>query len=46
MGDKLEKVTNGKSIMGRGFFVIEGKNEKDLIKNSNWILGQFKFGGK
>lgn len=45
-GDKLEKVTNGKSIMGRGFFIIEGKNEEELIKNSNWILEQFKFGGK
>lgn len=39
--DILDKVINGHSIMGRGFFVIEGKDEQFLRKQSEWILRQF-----
>ena len=41
-GDKIAKVTDGHSIMGRGFFVVEGESEEDLINQSNWILSQFE----
>ena len=40
--EKMSLVTNGKSIMGRGLFVIEGEDEDDLIRQSSWILSQFK----
>lgn len=43
VGDRMGKVTNGHSIMDRGFFVIEGKDESDLIRQSGWIMSQFKF---
>lgn len=42
IGDIMNKVVNGHSIMGRGFFIVEGDNEEDLIKQSEWILAQFK----
>ena len=38
----MNKVINGHSIMGRGFFIVEGKNEEDLLSQSNWILSKFK----
>lgn len=41
-GDYIEKVIDGHSIMGRGFFIIEGENEEDLIQQSEWILSQFE----
>lgn len=41
-GDVLDKVVNGHSIMGRGFFIVEGKDEEDLIKQSEWVLKQFE----
>lgn len=41
-GEKMNKVTNGHSIMGRGFFIVEGKDEEDLIRQSEWILNQFE----
>lgn len=41
-GDYMHEVKNGHSIMGRGFFVIEGNNENDLLKQSEWILAQFE----
>lgn len=41
-GQYMEKVMNGHSIMGRGFFIVEGKNEEDLIKQSEWVLSQFE----
>lgn len=41
-GEWMAPVTNGKSIMGRGLFVVEGKNEEDLVRQSNWILSQFE----
>lgn len=40
-GEYMQPVVNGHSIMGRGFFIVEGKDEQDLIKQSNWILSQF-----
>lgn len=42
-GDVMNKVINGHSIMGRGFFIVEGNDEKDLIKQSEWILSQFEW---
>lgn len=42
-GEYLDKVINGHSIMNRGFFVIEGNDEKDLVEQSEWILSQFEF---
>lgn len=39
--DILNKVINGHSIMGRGFFIIEGTNENSLKRQSEWILEQF-----
>lgn len=42
-GDKMAAVTDGHSIMGRGFFAVEGENEEDLINQSNWILSQFEW---
>ncbi len=41
-GDYLYSVTDGKSIMGRGYFIVEGTNEEDLLRQSEWILEQFK----
>ena len=40
--ETMEPVTNGKSIMGRGLFVVEGKDEANLIEQSSWVLSQFK----
>ncbi len=42
-GDIMNKVTNGHSIMGRGFFIVKGKDEEDLIKQSKWVLKQFEY---
>lgn len=41
-GDVLQKVVDGHSIMGRGFFIVEGAGEEDLVKQSEWILEQFE----
>lgn len=41
-GDYLGKVVNGHSIMGRGFFVVKGSTEEDLIQKSDWVLSQFE----
>lgn len=40
-GDYLGKVVNGHSIMGRGFFVVRGDTEEQLIERSEWVLSQF-----
>ncbi len=40
-GDYLCKVVNGHSIMGRGFFVVKGSTEDDLVHKSDWVLSQF-----
>lgn len=41
-GDYMNKIINGHSIMDRGFFIVEGENERDLVNQSDWILKQFK----
>lgn len=46
VGDYLDKVTNGHSIMGRGLFVVEGIDEQDLLRQSEWVLSQFRFEDK
>ena len=43
LDEYLTKVVNGHSIMGRGFFIIKGTNEQELINRSQWILNQFEF---
>jgi len=42
VGDYMVKVTDGHSIMGRGFFIVEGKNREDLERQSSHILSKFK----
>lgn len=42
VGDYMNKVVDGHSIMGRGFFIVEGDSEEDLLHQSEWILNQFK----
>lgn len=37
----LEKVTDGASIMGRGYFILEGNSEEELQKDANRILELF-----
>lgn len=41
-GEYMQPVVNGHSIMGRGFFIVEGKDERDLVKQSDWVLSQFR----
>lgn len=41
-GDYMDKVMNGHSIMGRGLFIVEGEDEEDLLRQSEWILSQFE----
>ena len=40
-GAHMEKVVDGASIMGRGYFIVEGKDENDLNQQCEWILKQF-----
>lgn len=40
-GEYLGKVVNGHSIMGRGFFIVKGDSEQDLIQKSNWVFSKF-----
>ena len=42
-GDVMGKISGGHSIMHRGFFIVEGNGEKDLMEQSEWILAQFKY---
>ena len=42
VGDKMGKVVDGHSIMGRGYFVIEGTSEDDLKQQAESILALFK----
>lgn len=41
-GDYMNQVVDGYSLMGRGFFIIEGDSETELLKQSQWILSQFE----
>lgn len=38
---KTMKVVDGHSIMGYGYFIIEGKSEKDVLCKSNQLLQEF-----
>lgn len=40
-GDYLETVTDGHSIMGRGYFILEG-NTESMLKEANQILNYFQ----
>lgn len=42
-GEVMNRVINGHSIMGRGFFIVEGNDEKDLMEQSSWVLAQFEY---
>jgi len=37
----MGKVQDGQSIMGRGFFILEGNNKKELEQYSKNVLGEF-----
>jgi len=39
--DYMNKVTNGHSIMGRGYFILEGEDDEKLINDSNRVLNLF-----
>lgn len=41
-GEIMQEVINGHSIMGRGYFVVEGCDKEELNKKSQWIMSQFK----
>lgn len=41
VGDVMEKVVDGHSIMGRGYFVVEGNSEEELCQFANGILESF-----
>lgn len=45
-GDFLGKVTNGASIMGRGYFCIEAATKDELDKIAREILKEFEIEGK
>lgn len=40
-GQYMGPVINGHSIMGRGYFIVEGESEEELESQTNWILGLF-----
>ena len=42
-GDRMNKVSDGHSIMDRGFFIVEGESRADLVTQSEWILSQFQY---
>ena len=41
VGDDLAKVSDGHSLMGRGFYVLEGKNHEELIDGIKQIKNMF-----
>ena len=41
-GDIMHSVSDGHSIMPRGYFVVEGKDEEALVKISNSVLNMFE----
>ncbi|HJC57231.1 MAG TPA: ATP-grasp domain-containing protein [Candidatus Eisenbergiella intestinipullorum] len=40
-GDRMERVTTGHSVMGRGYFILEGKTDEKLEAAAEKILGEF-----
>lgn len=41
-GEELEPVNSGRSIMQRGYFIVRGEDEENLICQINKILSRFK----
>lgn len=41
-GEYMKQITDGSSIMGRGYFVIEGEDDADLKQQREWIMKQFE----
>lgn len=44
VGEQLEKVTDGHSLMGRGYFILEGKTIKELEEKADQIKKMFIIG--
>ena len=40
-GDRLERVTTGHSVMGRGYFILEGDTDEGLEAAADGVLGKF-----
>ena len=40
-GDRLERVTTGHSVMGRGYFILEGETDEELEAAADGVLGRF-----
>ncbi|HJC22076.1 MAG TPA: ATP-grasp domain-containing protein [Candidatus Eisenbergiella merdavium] len=40
-GDRMERVTTGHSVMGRGYFILEGRDDKTLEAAANEVLREF-----
>ena len=38
---KAVKIVDGKSLIGRGFFVLKGKSEKELLDNCTELVNEF-----
>lgn len=45
-GDIMDKVTDGSSIMGRGYFIAAGESEEAVIKTGEAVLSSFGIIGK
>lgn len=41
-GEELGEVKDGRSIMGRGYFIVEGASEADLMRQSSHVLSLFE----
>lgn len=41
-GDWMQPVSDGHSIMGRGYFILEGNDDKSLLKAADEVLDQFQ----
>lgn len=42
VNDILEEVINGHSLMYRGYFIVQGSDEDDLVQQCEYILHQFE----
>ncbi len=40
--DKMGRVVDGHSIMGRGYFVLEGSSDEELKETADRLLGEFR----
>ena len=41
IGEHLERVSDGHSLMGRGYFILEGKKREELVKKAEEIKKMF-----